>query len=52
MVEYLGADPFQASEDCRTTNGSHEKLSTLKNLYEEHLVVATGAKDEGDEVFV
>ena len=51
MIEYLGADPYRTTEDFRTTNGSHAKFSYLKRLYEEHLVAALGAENEGDEVF-
>ncbi|XP_058783219.1 protein MAIN-LIKE 2-like [Vicia villosa] len=36
----------------RLTNGAHVRFSTLKEIYEHHLVAAAGAEDEEDEGFV
>ena len=52
MVEYLGANPDRAYDGCKTFNRAHIRFSHLKELYEEHLVAATGVEDDEDEVFV
>lgn len=47
MVDYLGMGPFMAGYECITTNGTHVRFSTLKELYEHHLVAITGVEGEG-----
>ncbi|XP_058772604.1 uncharacterized protein LOC131646596 [Vicia villosa] len=41
-----------ADYECRTKNGAHVRFSTLKEIYEHHLVAAARTEDEGDAVFV
>ncbi|XP_058765778.1 protein MAIN-LIKE 2-like [Vicia villosa] len=51
MVDYLGMDPNMADYECRATSGAHIRFSSLKELYENHLVAAAESEQEGDGLF-
>ncbi|XP_058775350.1 protein MAIN-LIKE 1-like [Vicia villosa] len=51
IVDYLGAQPKKAYEKCSSINGAHAKFSFLKDLYHNHLVMATDSKTEGGKLF-
>ncbi|XP_058726271.1 protein MAIN-LIKE 2-like [Vicia villosa] len=52
MVDYLGMDPNMADYECGVTSGAHIRFSSLKDLYENHLVEAAESEEEGDGVLL
>ncbi|XP_058758187.1 uncharacterized protein LOC131631411 [Vicia villosa] len=48
MVDYMGMDSYMADVECRKNNGAHIRFSSLKELYENHLVAATEFEEKGD----
>ncbi|XP_058784655.1 protein MAIN-LIKE 2-like [Vicia villosa] len=44
--------PFMAERECSVTNGAHIQFSSLRELYENHLVAEAETEEEGDALFV